>query len=83
MDVEAKAMRPKKMSSGTMTVRVEAKVLAALDIIAAKQRAATGKSTTISEVIWGLVQQTDDEVVRIIDREIASGKQAVNPDNSN
>jgi hypothetical protein len=57
----------RKHREGTMTIRVDSKVLAALDIISGKRRAATGKSPTVNEILWWMVESLDPEVANQVE----------------
>lgn len=54
--------------SETVSIRVSNDVKAALDIIIGERRAAEGKSVTISEAIWHLVEKAEKHVAdRVIE----------------
>jgi len=59
------------MPEGRTMIRVTHVTKAAMDAIAAKLRAATGKSMTDNDLIWHLIEQTDPEVANQM-REIAT-----------
>jgi hypothetical protein len=59
------------MAEGRTMIRVSHVTKAAMDAVAAKLRAATGKATTDNDIIWYLIEQVDPGVAAQM-KEIAS-----------
>lgn len=56
----------------TMTIRINTSTLAALDIVAAEYRVRTGKSLSMSDTIWALIENAAPHVaarVELIEKE--------------
>lgn len=58
----------KQTSHDRVSIRVTPTVLAALDMIGAKQRAATGRAPTFSETLWRMIETYDPAVYTEIRR---------------
>lgn len=49
-----------------MTIRVNTNTLAALDMVSAELRVRTGRSVSVSDMIWHLIEQTSPHVTERI-----------------